>query len=418
MSPRTLLEGVRIDATTKGFPALEDPVTLADVAGAEWTFEDLQPPILLLRRSALEHNVALMAAYCRSHEVELAPHGKTTMAPQLWRLQLDAGAWGITAATATQASVMRAAGVPRILIANEVTDARSVAWVASAGTDGDGELCCYADSREGVALLEEAARRTGSERPLRVLVELGWTGGRTGCRSIEEALAVAEEVARAPSLELAGVAGYEGTIAHDRGTSSLEAVRAFVADLGTLAERLVALGALAAGAIVTAGGSLYFDVVTDELAGRWGSEVSVVLRSGCTLTHDTGVYERSSPFANEAPQARFRSALEAWGSVLSRPESGLVLLGLGRRDVPWDQGLPRPVLARTGDGERSLEGRVEVVELNDQHAYCRLSDDVSLAPGDLVMLGISHPCTAFDRWRVLPVLDDEDRVVDAIATFF
>ncbi|HEX5902932.1 MAG TPA: hypothetical protein VF028_07450 [Actinomycetota bacterium] len=100
------------------------------------------------------------------------------------------------------------------------------------------------------------------------------------------------------------------------------------------------------------------------------------------------------------PEARFRSAIEVWGVVLSRPEHDLAIVGLGRRDVPFDQGYPRPLLVRRGLEEMlSIGGFVDVTGLNDQHAYCRVSGDVSLEVGDLVMFGISHPCSAFDRWE-------------------
>jgi D-serine deaminase-like pyridoxal phosphate-dependent protein len=220
---------------------------------------------------------------------------------------------------------------------------------------------------------------------------------------------------------LAGVAGYEGTIAHDRGHEALDRVGAFLDSLRRLAERLLAEGVLSGPAVLTAGGSVYFDLVAERLSGEWrdGADVTVVLRSGCYLTHDTGVYERSSPFAALPPSERFRPALEAWGAVWSRPEPGLALLGLGRRDVPWDQGLPTPKRVRRADGsEEDLRDAARIEDLNDQHAFCRLEEGLDLRVGDLVMCGISHPCTAFDRWRVIPVLDDEDRVVDAVATFF
>jgi len=412
------LDGVVIDATTKGFPPVGEPVPLLEVAARGWALADLQPPVLVLRRSAIEHNLALMAAFCERHGVALAPHGKTTMAPQLWGMQLDAGAWGITAATAVQARTMRASGVRRILIANELTDPGSIRWAAADLAVAANELVCYVDSSRGVGLLERGLREAGASRPLRVVVELGHTGGRTGCRDPDEAAVVARAVKRSGALHLAGVAGYEGTIAHDREPASLEQVRAYLDGLHALTTRLLEEGVLDGRPIVTAGGSLYFDLVVERLAaGR--PEALVLLRSGCYLTHDSGFYERTSPFAGHDSARRFRPALEAWGSVLSRPEPGLAVIGLGRRDVPFDQGYPRPLLLRRSAGTTEpVDGRVEVTALNDQHAFCRVPEGVRVDEGDLVMCGISHPCTAFDRWRVIPVLDDDDRVVDAVATFF
>jgi D-serine deaminase-like pyridoxal phosphate-dependent protein len=405
MNAEALVAAVRIDATTKGFPRLDVPVPLLEVADAGWTLDDLEPPVLAIRRSALEHNVDVMARYCAERGVGLAPHGKTTMAPQLWARQLDAGAWGVTAASAKQAAVMRACGVERIVVANEVTGRRSTDRLADEVAPG-AEVLSYVDSLAGASALGERGA------PLDVLVELGYVGGRTGVRTLELALEVARAAATSGSLSLRGVAGYEGTIGHDRSDATLGAVRAFVASLADLVERLDAEGLLPERPVVTAGGSLFFDVVADVLTERLAG-ADIVLRSGCYLTHDHGMYRAASPFSGTA--SAFRPALEAYGTVLSRPERALALVGLGKRDVPSDAGMPIPLEIRGG---ASLDGRAEVVELNDQHAYVRLDPDVELEAGAVVRMGISHPCTAFDRWRVLPVLDDDDRVIEAIATFF
>jgi D-serine deaminase-like pyridoxal phosphate-dependent protein len=413
-----LLRDVRIEGTSKGMPRVSDPVPLLEAGAQGWTLDDLEPPFVVLRRSALEHNVSLMAAYCDDHRVSIAPHGKTTMAPQLWRRQLDAGAWGISAATAAQARVMRAAGVPRILVANPLTDVAAIRWAAHDLGEEANELACYVDSERGVELLEAVLREEAPARPLGVLLELGHAGGRTGCRSAEEALAVARRVASSPSLSLVGLAGYEGTIAHDRGATALEAVRGYLVDLRALGIRLQDEGLLSGAALMSAGGSVYFDLVVEEL-GTTRSDVAMalLLRAGAYVVHDVGMYERSSPFAHRPVEGRFRNAIEVWGAVLSTPEDGLAILGIGRRDVSFDQGLPRPVAVRRDGGPvEYLDGAVEANGLDDQHLYCRVSG--TLRVGDLVALGISHPCSMFDRWRLIPVVDDNDAVVEVVATFF
>jgi D-serine deaminase-like pyridoxal phosphate-dependent protein len=413
-----------VDPTTKGFPAVAERVPVLDVGLQGWSLEDLVPPVLVLRESALRHNLALMASYCDRHGVELAPHGKTSMAPQLWDRQLGLGAWGLTAATAVQARVMRGAGVRRILVANELVDRASMDWAAAELADPSVDLLCYVDSTRGVEILEGRLSELAPARPLRVLVELGYPGGRTGCRSTADALGVAERVRRSQRLELAGVAGYEGTICHDRSAACLEAVRAYLGRAREATAELVATGAFddVDEVMVTAGGSIFFDLVTEQLGGPWpaGLRARVLLRSGCYLTHDSGLYERASPFASARdPGERFRPAIEVWGAVLSIPEPALAVVGLGRRDAPSDQGMPVPHTVRSASGRAErVEGRLSVWDLNDQHAYCRLDLGLQLGVGDLVGFGISHPCTAFDRWRVIPVLDDDDRVVDAVATFF
>lgn len=415
-----LLRDVRIDGTSKGLPPVSDPVPLLEAGAQGWTLDDLEPPFVVIRRSALEHNVSLMAGYCDEHHVSIAPHGKTTMAPQLWRRQIDAGAWGMSAATAAQARVMRAAGVRRILVANPLADVAAIRWAAHDLSDDANELACYVDSAWGVDLLEAVLLQENPTRPLSVLLELGYAGGRTGCRSAQEALAVARSVAASPNLQLAGVAGYEGTIGHDREPAALDEVRRYLADLAALGTRLRELDLLSPGSFMSAGGSVYFDLVVDELGGgRSESAMPVVLRAGAYVVHDVGMYERSSPFAHRAVEGRFRNAIEVWGAVLSTPEDGLAIIGLGRRDVSYDRGLPRILAVRRGGGvEEDLDGAVQAVGLDDQHLYCRIRADARLRAGDLVACGISHPCSVLDRWRLLPVLNDEDAVVEVVATFF
>jgi D-serine deaminase-like pyridoxal phosphate-dependent protein len=196
-----------VDPTTKGFPAVDRPIRLGAVGSQTWRLADLPLPVMVLRESALAHNLRLMSAFCREHGVELMPHGKTTMAPQLWRRQLEAGATGIAAADTVQARVMAAAGVPMILIANEVTDEAGLRWIADELRDPPASLMCCVDSADGVRLAAAALR--GVPRPLPVLVELGHPGGRAGCRTIDEALMVAELVLVTPELVLAGASGYD-----------------------------------------------------------------------------------------------------------------------------------------------------------------------------------------------------------------
>jgi D-serine deaminase-like pyridoxal phosphate-dependent protein len=378
---------------------------------------------LVLRASALEHNLTLMAEYCRASGVDIAPHGKTTMAPQLWERQLAAGAWGITAATVDQVRVMRAVGVPRVLLANELVDPVSIAWVAAQLADPAFELTGYVDSHRSVEILDEGLRAAGADRPLPVLVELGVEGGRTGSRSVQEAVDVASRVATADRLRLAGVSGYEGLICQDRSPECVASVAAYLDRLRELAVTMLQAGAFTGveRVIVSAGGSSFFDLVVDRLRDPWpgGADVRVLLRSGCYLTHDAGFYERLSPMPSRNGPRGFRSAIELWAHVVSRPEPELAILGFGKRDVSYDIDLPMPREVRTAAGATSrIAGDLEIRSLNDQHAYGWLRPGVSLEVGDLVRLDISHPCTALDKWRTIPVLDDDDRVVDAISTWF
>jgi D-serine dehydratase len=399
-----------IEPIDKGFGALAGPASAARLAGARAPLAEagLTYPLLTLRESAVRNNLAAMAAYCARAGVELAPHGKTAMSPELAAWQLAHGAWGITVASIGQLQTYRAFGFPRLLLANELTDTAGIAWLAAElAADAGFEAYCYVDSPDGVALLDRVLRRHPAGRRMPVLVEIGHAGGRTGCRTDEAALTVAKAAQATATLTVAGVAGYEGTI-----EGGEPEVAAFCQRLRALADTLGGDGPR----IVTAGGSAYFDVVTRELTAEGSTPVQVILRSGAYLTYDHGFYRSVSPAARGTAGApALRPALELWAQVLSRPEPGLALLGAGRRDVGFDMGLPVPV--RVIGSATSTAGWA-VTKLNDQHAYLQLDEDAALGPGDLVGLGISHPCTTLDKWRVLVVLNDDDLVIDIVHCFF
>jgi len=409
------------EPTDKGFGLLAsgmDGPAPAGLAGAAPTLSaaGFSYPVLTLRESALAGNLAAMAAYCAGAGVELAPHGKTAMSPELAARQLASGAWGITVATIGQLRAYRAFGFPRLLLANELVDETGIAWLSGElAADPGFSAYCYVDSTDGVAILDRVLTARPAGRRLPVLVEIGL--GRTGCRTDDQAIAVAKAAAATSTLTVAGVAGYEGTIS-GTDVQALGRVASFCRRLANLAAVMAGDGEF----IVTAGGSVYFDVVTSELtAGGSGvpAGMTVVLRSGGYLFHDHGFYQAVTPAARGVAGAPvLRPALELWAQVVSRPEPGLALLSAGRRDAGFDAGLPVPLRARRRDGGAAALPGAEVTGLNDQHAYLRLDPGTALAPGDLVCLGISHPCTTLDKWRVIPVLDDEDRVIDAVHTFF
>jgi D-serine dehydratase len=299
---------------------------------------------------------------------------------------------------------MHAWGVPRVVIANEVVDPVGLRWLAA--TDRDFDVYVLADSTDGV---DRMAAEMG-ERPLPVLVELGVAGGRAGARSRAEALAVARRVAEAPGLDLAGVECFEGVYPQDRTAQSVAQVDRFAADLAALLADVDDLVAERAEVVLTAGGSAY----PDRVVAAWqelpplSRPVRKVVRSGGYLTHDNGLYERCSPLASNAhhPLGALRPAMELWAHVLSTPEPGLAICGFGKRDASYDIDLPIPL---------GLRGAA-VEKLNDQHAFVR--HEGGLAVGDVVAFGLSHPCTALEKWPLVPLLDDADNVVGAVRTYF
>jgi D-serine deaminase-like pyridoxal phosphate-dependent protein len=413
----------------KGLPREAWGKSVREYLRTEPTLGEMSTPLLTVDRAALDSNVSVMADWARSAGVRLAPHGKTTMAPQIWARQLEAGAWGITLATPWQVQLARSFGVGRIMLANAIVDPAALAWLAAElDADQSFEFFSWADSVQTVELMDRTLASTPNGRPVNVIVELGGSGGRTGARSLESALAVVAAIHRSPRLTLAGVGGYEGALSHDRETAGLSAVRTYLDRLGQLHQQIAADGLYGADAIVTAGGSAYQDVVVEQLAsladeqGEHGVRTSVVVRSGAYVIHDDGFYAGISPLIPGRADRPLRSAMHGWARTVSRPEPDLALLDAGKRDLPFDEGLPVP--QRIAGAHTAVLDKAEVTALNDQHAFLHLpgGETADVPVGSVVRMGLSHPCTAFDKWRLIPVVDDADaanpRIVDLIHTFF
>ncbi|MGH3358078.1 MAG: alanine racemase [Nocardioidaceae bacterium] len=397
--------------------------TVGSLGAAGWNVTDLLLPTLTLKQEALDHNAALFRRWCAEAGVDYAPHGKTSMSPQLIAKQLGEGAWGITAATVAQARLMHAWGVRRVVIANEVVDRAGLGWLGSrSAADPDFEVLVLADSVDGVDRVAAGLSGADPRRPLPVLVELGVPGGRAGARTTQEAAAVARRVTASPQLELAGVECYEGVYPQDRAPTSVAQVDEFAVSLRDLVIELDAAGLFADRdeIVLTAGGSAY----PDRVVAAWASlpelsrPVRKVVRSGAYLTHDHGLIERVSPLGTRAGHrlGSMRPAMELWASVLSTPEPGLAICGFGKRDASFDIDLPVPLARLDRAGQRSPLQATTVESLNDQHAFVRHPDALSV--GDIVVFGLSHPCTALDKWPLIPLIDDADRVVGAARTYF
>jgi D-serine deaminase-like pyridoxal phosphate-dependent protein len=417
------MKPARIDWRHKGFP-IDRAVSATRIASRGWNAlsGDLQLPVMVLRESALEHNLSTVHTWCTENGHSMAPHGKTTMSPEIVARQFAHGSWAITAATASQARIFRRFGAPRVLIASEVVEPTSLRWLAEQLRDPRFDILTLVDSAAAVAAMDAVlAPLIRRGRRLRVLLELGVPDGRTGCRSDAQVDATVEAIANARSLQLAGVEAFEGVLGDDEeGLREVERLLGWI--VGT-AQRLDADGRFAgAGEIVlSAGGSVFPDRVATAFGQGWPSSLPrrTVLRSGCYVTHDHGLYERATPFGRRLPTAPLQPALQVLGAVISRPEPRLALTNFGKRDVAYDIEMPVAlgVRRRHGTAIEPADG-LTVTDLNDQHGFIRVDEGARLEVGDILVAGISHPCTAFDKWRVIPIVDDNYQVTSVVTTYF
>ncbi|MYQ77843.1 MULTISPECIES: alanine racemase [unclassified Streptomyces] len=422
----TALADEPVDHRFKGLPPDAEGLTVGALAAERRNLfgGGFTTPVLALSAESVEHNLALLETYAERHGLAFAPHGKTSMSPQLFARQLEHGAWGITAAVPHQARVYRAFGIGRIFLANELVDAAALRWLAGElDADPDFAFVCYVDSVRGVELMDEALRAAGASRPVDVVVELGaGDGARTGARTEADCAAVADAVAEAPSLRLVGVAGYEGEVPEADG----DRVRAWLRRLVALAADFDAagrFGALEAGEriVISAGGSAWFDAVADVFAEipALSAPVLKLLRSGAYVSHDDGHYRHLTPFNRVPEEGALQPAFRLWAQVVSRPSAGQAFLNAGKRDAAYDLDLPEAQVVRSGrDGSvRPAEG-ITVTGLSDQHTWVRTDEGARLEVGDWVGMGLSHPCTSFDKWQLIPLVEADGTVTDFVRTFF
>ena len=412
-----------ITSLNKGLGALEHPLAPEDIASLDWNLlrEDVSLPSAVLYEGRLTHNLHWMQHFIAAYGLKLAPHGKTTMAPQLFHRQLEAGAWGITLATAHQTKVAYEYGVRRILMANQLVGKENMAIISRLLQDPEFEYYCLVDSAAQADQLGAFFAKAGQR--LKVLVELGVEDGRSGVRDEEQLQSVLDALARwNSSIALCGIEVYEGVLQEE------ESIRAFLQRAVDVTRNFIAEGRFERSpALLSGAGSAWYDVVAEVFASAgFGDSVEVVLRPGCYLTHDIGAYRdaqekilQRNPIAHQM-HSGLLPALQVWAYVQSVPEPNKAIIALGKRDAAFDAGLPIPALHfRPNDATpKTTPAHWTLTRMMDQHAYMSIADGDDLRVGDMIGFDISHPCLTFDKWRSLLVLNADYQVIDAIQTFF
>ncbi|MEI7033232.1 alanine racemase [Streptomyces pratensis] len=426
VSPASLASSLadeRVDHRFKALPPDAAGLTVGALAAERRNLftGGFTTPVLALSAGSVAHNLALLETYAERHGLAFAPHGKTSMAPRLFVDQLKHGAWGITAAVPHQARVYRAYGIGRIFLANELVDAVALRWLAGEmAADPGFRFVCYVDSVRGVELMEAALSAAGASRPVDVVVELGaGEGARTGARTEADCAAVADAVAAAGTLRLVGVAGYEGEVPD----ASPQRVREWLRRLVALTAAFDRAGRFAPAdeIIVSAGGSAWFDAVADVFAEIPGLSRPVLklLRSGAYVSHDDGHYKHLTPFNRVPEEGALEPAFRLWAQVVSRPTGEQAFLNAGKRDAAYDLDLPEAQAVRSGrDGSVRPAAGITVTGLSDQHTWVRTGPGAELEVGDWVGMGLSHPCTSFDKWQLIPLVEADGTVTDYVRTFF
>jgi len=398
-----------IEISNKGFPLNSYGKTVEHFLASKPNIfsAGFQFPIMVLKDNALKHNIDRMARFCKSVGAELAPHVKTTMSPQIAQMQVDAGAFALTIANFWQAEIFRSFGFKKLIIANEVLDPSAIAAISELNGKQAAEIIFYVDSLAGLEIVKKHTSKDGIQN---LFIEIGTDNGRGGVRDLDLVTTIAKNISEDPRLKLRGVTGFEGAVPNAARTSAGEdSVTKFCQKIVAAANNAFPYKSESE-FIISAGGSAYFEIVASEL-NKFDKPKILLLRSGGYVTHDSKYYEEVYPFRDS--DDLLLPAIEVWAQVISAPEKEFGVLNLGKRDVGCDLHNPIPV-SRYSDKVSKFSGEIE--KLNDQHGFMRSQEEFAVS--ELIGLGISHPCTTFDKWRLIPLVNDNYDVVDCIHTFF
>jgi len=318
---------------------------------------DVITPALILDLDLVCSNIRHMMQRLSTLKAKLRPHIKCQKSPELARLQIEAGAIGVCTATVWEAIVMSRSGVQDVLIANQVEGREKIAALAEAAKRG--RLTVAIDAFCNASDLSGAVQAAGSK--LEVLIEVDIGMGRGGVRSAQEAVALAQHVARLPGLKLRGVQGYEGhcMLEPDRALRIQKACAA-MDYLGSVIDRLAAAGFGCE--VVSAGGTGTYDITGDN------PRVTEI---------QAGSYVFMDNFhGNLVPG--FSRSLTVLGTVVIQ-HGETIVLDSGRKSVGTDFVLPTMV-DYPGYPARYFAEEHALFDV-DERCKLKLGDTVELTPG-------------------------------------
>jgi D-serine deaminase-like pyridoxal phosphate-dependent protein len=338
---------------------------------------ELTTPSLILDLDVVRRNIAAMAEWTKTH-ARIRPHTKVHKCPEIARLQLAAGAIGLTTATVWEAAAMARAGFDNILIANEVVGEEKLSLLAA--TARQKNILVGVDDPAGAHALSAAVQQAGSK--IGVLVEIDIGLRRGGVRTDEAALRVAQTVSSLPGLVLRGAMGYEGWVVMEpdrevRARKAAEAIGRLVARV----ERLEQAGFPIE--IVSAGGTNTHDMT--------GAHPRVTeLQAGSYALMDAA-YAPLSP--------SFQPALSILAMVMSRHETTAVL-DCGTKVVAIDLAPPLP-----------MDFSIRVREVHEEHTLLDVAANHPLRFGDRVEMTVGYCGGTVNLHDVYHVVE-QGRVVD------
>ncbi|MEW6257397.1 MAG: DSD1 family PLP-dependent enzyme [Pseudomonadota bacterium] len=334
---------------------------------------EIETPALVIDLDLFERNLATLAEAVASSSVRLRPHAKAHKCPEIALRQMAMGARGVCCQKVDEAEVFAAAGIPDILLTNEVVDPRKLRRLAALSQTTRIGLCV--DGREQVARL--AAALEGLSARLDVLVEIDVGQGRCGMPVSPQLVDLARAIQAVPGLTFAGLQAYHGKAQHLRDPQARRDAIGHAVERARIAKSMLE------------GAAIPCPVVTGAGTGTFALE----LTSGLYTELQPGSYAlMDADYARNAFDGPvFAHALTLHATVISTAVPGQAVLDVGYKGAAVDSGPPVPVSPAT-----------EVLGMSDEHTILRQPDRAPLAVGDRVILLPSHvdPTVNLHDWFV------------------
>ena len=426
-----------IDSAVKGIKDI-DKIKIQDIKKQKWNIlkEDVQFPILTIKKSFFNKNILSMHKYVKANKVFLAPHIKTSMSPQIIQQIFNLGCWGFTVANNQQLSVLLKMGIRKIIFANLITNQSNIDNLFQLINQyKDIQIYICVDSIFGINLLKTLSKKLNFNRVIKILIEVGYQNSRSGIRNIKSLNKILDSLRILPvNFKISGILFYEGASAVNNYSISLKRVEKCIKLAFNCLNFLISNNIINnKECIISGGGSEYFDLVVDSFKkNKKNKNFKFVIRPGSYIAYGHGYYLSSLNKINDRKKIiiknkkinatdLFQPSLELWAHVISQQDSGKAILNFGKRDVSFDLGYPIPLLVyRNGKilHKSPYDKNIVVYKLNDQHAFIKFSKNYNIEVGDLVKFGVSHPCITIDKWKIFYMINDNNTIVEAFKTFF
>lgn len=331
----------------------------------------IDTPALLIDIEKMEYNIRKMADFFKDKKADLRPHMKTHKCPTIARMQIEAGAIGITCAKVSEAEIMFHSGINNILIANQIVGDQKINRLVCLAKNT--KIIVAVDNYENLKNISDVAIRDRVK--VGILVEVNIGNNRCGISPGEPALDLAKKIEKLKGLKFCGLMGYEGFTVFiksfkERESEARKAIKKLI-DTKKLIEK----------------SGLKCNIVSCGATGTYNISGSIPgvteIEAGSYATMD----ERYSSI--EYIGGEFKQALTLLTTIISRPTSERAVTDAGMKAITMEFGIPKI---------KEYSKEAKIYKLAEEHGYIELKDISyeTFKIGEKIEIIPSHGCTTIN----------------------